>query len=108
MTYDVVFPDSGQVGVEVAFDLVVQPDADDFPATAFDFIAGLVIQAVEFRVVEGFFGLLQSVVGRLVRTKESAVGESPMALLCERHGAKRGKGGIRGGRLFHQSPAAQV
>jgi len=29
------------------FDLVVQPYADNFPATAFDFIADLAIKAVE-------------------------------------------------------------
>jgi hypothetical protein len=74
-----VLPGAGQIGVEVAFDLVVQLDADDFAATAFDFIADLVIKAVEFGVVEGFFGLLETVIGSLVRTKESAVGESPMA-----------------------------
>jgi len=40
-----VLPGAGQIGVEVAFDLVVQLDADDFAATAFDFIADLVIKA---------------------------------------------------------------
>src|SRR6267154_2237423 len=56
---------------------------------AFDFIADLVIKAVEFGIVEGFFGLLETVVASLVRTKESAAGESPMAFLGERHGANR-------------------
>jgi hypothetical protein len=39
-----VFPGAGQIGVEIAFDLLVQLDADDFAATAFDFIADLVIK----------------------------------------------------------------
>jgi hypothetical protein len=60
-----VLPGAGQIGVEVAFDLVVQLDADDFAAPAFDFIADLVIKTVEFGVVERFFGFLQSVVGDL-------------------------------------------
>jgi hypothetical protein len=51
-----VLPGTGQIGVEVAFDLVVQLDADDFAASAFDFIADLVIKPVKFGVVEGFFG----------------------------------------------------
>jgi hypothetical protein len=59
-----VLPDSGQVGVKVQFDLVVQLDADDFPTTAFNFIADLVIKAVEFGIVEGFFGLLETWSGR--------------------------------------------
>jgi hypothetical protein len=103
-----VLPGTCQIGVEVAFDLVVQLDADDFAATAFDFIADLVIKAVEFGVVEGFFGFLQSVVGSLVRTKGSAEGESPMAILGERHGANRGKVGIQDGSLSHKPLAAQV
>src|SRR5216117_1885768 len=86
-----VLPGAGQIGVEVAFDLIVQLDANDFPATAFNFIADLVIKAVEFGIVEGFFGLLETVVASLVRTKESAVGECPMAFLGERQGATWGK-----------------
>jgi hypothetical protein len=101
-------PGARQIGVEVAFDLVVQLDADDFAATAFDFIADLVIEAVEFGIVERFFGLLETVVGSLVRTKESAVGEGPMAFLGERHGANWGKVGIHDGSLFHKPLAAQV
>ena len=103
-----VLPGAGQIGVEVAFDLVVQLDADDFAATAFDFIADLVIEPIEFGIVERFFGLLETVVGDLVRTKESAVGESPMAFLGERHGANRGKVGIHDGSLLHKPLAAQV
>ena len=71
-------------------------------AAALDFIADLVIKAVEFGIVEGFFWFLQSVVGSLVRTKESALGESPMNFLGERHGANRGKVGIHDGNLFHK------
>jgi len=67
-----------------------------------------VIKAVEFGIVEGFFGLLETVVASLVRTKESAVGESPIAFLGERHGANRGKVGIHDGSLFHKPLAAQV
>jgi len=103
-----VLPGAGQIGVEIAFDLIVQLDADDFSATAFYFVADLVIKAVEFGIVERFFGFLQSVVGSLVRTKGSAVGESPMAFLGEGHGANRGKVGIHDGSQFHKSLAAQV
>ena len=72
-----VLPGAGQIGIEVAFDLVVQPDANDFPATAFDFIADLVIKAVEFGIVERFFGFLETVVGSLASTKESTVPDYP-------------------------------
>jgi hypothetical protein len=51
---------------------------------------------------------MDSVVASLVRTKESVVGESPMAFLGERHGANRGKVGIHDGSLFHKSLAVQV
>jgi hypothetical protein len=106
--FALVLPGARQIGVEVAFDLVVQLDADDFAAAAFDFIADLVIKAVQFGIVEGFFRFLQSVVGDLVRTKEPAVGESPMAFLGERHGANRGKVRIHDGTLFHKPMTAQV
>jgi hypothetical protein len=50
-------------GIKLLFHFIVELDSEDSAATAFDLIADLVIEPVEVRIVKGFFGFLESVVG---------------------------------------------
>ena len=61
-----VFGSAGQTLVKFSFQLVVQLDPHDPAPTAFDLIAGLVIEAIEFRIMENFFEFLQPVVRGLI------------------------------------------
>jgi hypothetical protein len=61
-----VFGSTGEALVKLSFHLVIKLDAHDPATTAFDLVAGLVIETIELRIVESFLGLLQSVVGGLI------------------------------------------
>ena len=60
---------TGEAGVEFPLDFVVELDAKHPAAPTFDLISYLVIEPVEFRVVNGFFGLLEPMIASLVRAK---------------------------------------
>src|SRR3989442_15074738 len=78
---------SGQLGVEVSLNFVIELDADDLAAAGFDFITDLVIEPVELGVVNCLFGFLQTVVGDLAAVKEFAAMKNFVTFLGERHHA---------------------
>ena len=76
---------AGEAGVEFPLDFVVEFDAKHPVAPTFDLISYLVIEPVEFRVVNGFFGLLEPMIGSLVRAKNLPARQKLLAFLRESH-----------------------
>ena len=74
-----------ETGVELPLDFVVELDAKHRAALTFDLISNLVIEPVEFRVVNGFFGLFQPVVDSLVRAKNLPARQELVAFFREGH-----------------------